>query len=192
MVVLAALAASPALAQQSSSSSSSRPPWQSPGEPLAAAQTTREYVPNRDVVRAVQQRLTQLGYATDVNGDYSANLRNNVLRFQSSTGLRPTGEVDLSTIGALGINVEPVGVAPTTTAMAPATATAQTAQIPPAYNQLFERDEYMSSPQLRRQSHPLENTLGLELDRSQLSQLPVGEVPPGFPPGYPAEDLGLY
>jgi peptidoglycan hydrolase-like protein with peptidoglycan-binding domain len=192
MVVLAALAASPALAQQSSSSTS-RPPWQSPGEPLAAAQTTREYVPNRDVVRAVQQRLSQLGYPTDVNGDYSANLRNNVLRFQSTTGLRPTGEVDLSTIGALGINVEPVGVAPTTTAMAaPPTAAAQTARIPPAYNQLFERNEYMSAPQLRNQAHPLENTLGLELDRSQLSMLPVGEVPPGFPPDHPVEDLGLY
>ena len=102
LVALGALAALPAWAQQAPRSSSTTvlPTWQSPGEPLAAAQTTREYVPNRDVVSAVQQRLSQQGYNTTVDGNYTANLRNNVLRFQSEHGLRPSGEIDLSTCGA--------------------------------------------------------------------------------------------
>lgn len=183
-IALGSLASLSAWAQQSPSAST-RPPWQSPGEPLAAAQTTREYVPNRDVVRAVQQRLNQLGYSTEISGNYDAGLRNNVMRFQSETGLRPTGEVDLSTIGALGINVEPVGVAPTTTAMA---APPPAAPRPPAYNQVFERDEYMTSPQTRLQPTPLENTAGLVV---QDREVQLGEVPAGFPPGFPIQDLGF-
>jgi peptidoglycan hydrolase-like protein with peptidoglycan-binding domain len=179
-------AAMPALAQQAATSTV-RPTWQSPGEPLAAAQTTREYVPNRDVVSAVQQRLSQLGYPSSVNGNYDAALRNNVLRFQSDTGLRPTGEVDLSTIGALGINVEPVGVAPTTTAMAPAAAPPRRIARGPAYDQILERDQHMSSPQTRHQSEMLENTLGLTVRRSDAQ---IGELPPGMPPGYPIQNLG--
>ncbi|MCR6632485.1 MAG: peptidoglycan-binding protein [Magnetospirillum sp.] len=186
VAVLGALAASTAWAQQTPSSAG-RPPWQSPGEPLAAAQTTREYVPNRDVIRAVQQRLNQVGYSTEVNGNYDANLRNNVLRFQSANGLRPTGEVDMSTIGALGINVQPVGVAPPTTAMLPPPA--EPVVIPPAYRQVMERDTHMSSPQTRAQETPVQNNAGLTISRNDVQ---VGEAPPGFPPGYPAEDLGLY
>lgn len=185
ILVASSLGAFPALAQQSTSGAT-LPTWQSPGQPLAAAQTTREYVPNRDVVTAVQQRLSQLGYPATVNGSYDASLRNNVLRFQSDTGLRPTGEVDLSTIGALGINVEPVGVVPTSTAMAmppPQQAIARA----PDYDQILERDEYMSSPQTRHQSTPLENTAGILIDRREVQ---VGEAPPGLPPGYPPEFLG--
>ncbi|HLO77552.1 MAG TPA: peptidoglycan-binding domain-containing protein [Magnetospirillum sp.] len=187
IIVLGSLAALPAMAQQSATGAG-RPPWQSPGEPLAAAQTTRQYVPNRDVVTAVQQRLNQLGYNTAVNGNYDANLRNNVLRFQSETGLRPTGEVDLSTIGALGINVEPVGVAPTSTAQAtpPAAAPQQAMVRGRAYDQLLERDEYQSSPQVRRQVTDLQNAAGIIVPRRDIQ---VGETPPGVSPGYPIQDL---
>lgn len=186
-LVAGCLAALPALAQQSTSGTA-RPTWQSPGEPLAAAQTTQAYVPNRDVVTAVQKRLGQLGYNSSVTGNYDAQLRNNVLRFQSDTGLRPTGEVDLSTIGALGINVQPVGVAPTTTAMA-APPPAPPAQISrgPAYDQILERDQYMSSPQTRHQSTMLQNYSGLTVSRRDVQ---VGELPPGMPPGYPIQNLG--
>lgn len=178
VLVLGSMAALPALAQQS------RPTWQSPGEPLAAAQTTREFVPNRDVVAAVQQRLSQLGYNSAVNGTYDAQLRNNVLRFQSETGLRPTGEVDMSTIGALGINVEPVGVTPVTTAMAPAE---EPIVRGPAYDQILERDEAMNSPQTRHQFTQLQNYSGLTVSRNDTQ---IGEVPPGIPPGYPIQNLG--
>lgn len=190
VAVLTGLAVAPAWAQQSRSDVG-RPPWQSPGEPLAAAQTSREYVPNRQVVTAVQQRLNQLGYSTAVSGNYDASLRNNVLRFQSETGLRPTGEVDLSTIGALGINVQPVGVAPTTTAMASPPPPVQQAQVAPprAYNQLLERDESMSSPQLRQQSTQLQNSAGMTVRNEDLR---AGQTPPGVPPGYPIQDLGIY
>lgn len=189
ILVAGCIGALPAFAQQSTTratSGAAYPTWQSPGEPMAAAQTTRQYVPNRDVVSAVQQRLSQLGYPASVNGNYDASLRNNVLRFQADTGLRPTGEVDLSTIGALGINVEPVGVAPTTTAMA-APPPQQTIARAPDYDQILERNEYMNSPQTRHQSTPLENTAGLIVRRNDVQ---VGEAPPGLPPGYPPEFLG--
>lgn len=190
ILVLGSLAtALPALAQQSSGSSvgsTSRPTWLSPGEPLAAAQTSREYVPNRDVVSAVQQRLSQLGYSSSVTGNYDAQLRNNVLRFQSDTGLRPTGEVDLSTIGALGINVEPVGVAPTTTATATPPAQQSIAR-GPAYDQILERDEHMSSAQSRHQPELLQNYAGVTVNPRDVQ---VGEAPPGLPPGYPIQNLG--
>lgn len=205
LVVVGSLAATlPAFAQQRSSSTgtagastagSVRPTWQSPGEPLAAAQTTREYVPNRDVVSAVQQRLSQLGYSQNVDGQYTAQLRNNVLRFQANTGLRPTGDVDLSTIGALGINVEPAGVAPTTTAMAPAAAPVereQTAYRGRAYDQIMERDEHMDSPQTRHQSTMLENTLGLTVPNRDIRiEDQLGQLPPGMPPGLPVQNLGI-
>lgn len=186
LFIVGCMAALPALAQQSSTGTA-RPTWLSPGEPLAAAQTTQAYVPNRDVVSAVQQRLGQLGYNSSVTGTYDAQLRNNVLRFQSDTGLRPTGEVDLSTIGALGINVQPVGVAPTTTAMAaPPPAQPQISR-GPAYDQILERDSYMSSPQTRHQTSMLQNYSGLTVSRRDVQ---VGEVPPGLPPGYPIQNLG--
>lgn len=198
LVVAGSLAAAvPAFAQQRSPSSAgtagtARPVWQSPGEPLAAAQTTRQYVPNRDVVSAVQERLSELGYSQNVDGEYTAQLRNNVLRFQANTGLRPTGDVDLSTIGALGINVEPVGSSSTTTAMAPPATAQKTAYRGPAYDQILERDEHMESPQTRHQSTQLENTLGVTVPARdiRLSQQ-LGEIPPGLPPGYPVQNLGI-
>lgn len=202
LVVVGSLAAAlPAVAQQRSPSASTagqagtagsaRPVWQSPGEPLAAAQTTREYVPNRDVVAAVQDRLGQLGYSQNVDGEYTAQLRNNVLRFQSETGLRPTGNVDLATIGALGINIEPVGSSSVAMATPPAEAQPQRPR-GPAYDQILERNEYMEGPQTRHQSTQLENTLGVTVPARdiQLSQQ-LGETPPGLPPGYPVQNLGI-
>lgn len=197
VVVGSVAAALPAFAQQrqppgsmsgAGTAGSVRPTWQSPGEPLAAAQTTREYVPNRDVVSAVQQRLSELGYSQNVDGQYTAQLRNNVLRFQSNTGLRPTGDVDLSTIGALGINVEPVGTA----SVAMATPAEPRRPRGRAYDQILERDEYMESPQTRHQSTPLENTLGLTVPARDIRQSQqLGEIPPGLPPGYPVQNLGI-
>lgn len=189
IVVVGGLAAAlPAHAQQASSSAS-RPPWQSPGEPLAAAQTTREYVPNREVVAAVQQRLGQLGYSSTVSGNYDAQLRNNILRFQSNTGLRPTGEVDMSTIGALGINVEPVGGGPALTtaqAMPPAAAAPQEAAYRGrAYDQILERDQHMQSPQTRHQADQLQNSAGLTVPPRDIQ---LGQIA-GLPPGYPVQNL---
>jgi len=160
--------------------------WRSPGDPAGASQTTQAYVPNREVVSAVEQRLSQLGYNVTPDGQYDADLRNNVLLFQSDHGLRPTGNVDLATIGALGINVQPVG---TTTAMAPATVTEEVAVLPPGYEFPLERTEHMSAPQVMRQSEPLETTTGLELSDEQLSAVPYGESPPAFPPGFPVQDI---
>lgn len=63
---------------------------------------------NREVVLRVEQRLQSLGYPITPDGRYDADLRNNVMRYQSEHGLRPTGDVDLSTIGSLGIVLRPV------------------------------------------------------------------------------------
>lgn len=201
VLVLGALATAPAWAQQSSSGNPRPYPsdttttttttqrsldqstYLSPGQPLAASETTQAYVPNQDVVLAVEQRLAQLGYNIQPNGQYDADLRNNVLLFQSDHGLRPTGNVDLATIGSLGINVEPRGV---TTAQTQTVTTQQTAELPPAYNQILERSELMSAPQTRRQTGPLETTTGVELSPGEVQ---VGEQPPAFPPGFPTEDL---
>lgn len=74
----------------------------------AWGQQNGEFVNNRAVVLRVEQRLEALGYPVTADGNYDANLRNNVMRYQSEHGLRPTGDVDLSTIGALGIALEPI------------------------------------------------------------------------------------
>lgn len=193
LLALGALATVPAWAQQAttrstypgmSGTTTTEQTWRSPGDPAGAAQTTQAYVPNREVVSAVEQRLSQLGYSVTPDGQYDAELRNNVLVFQSDHGLRPTGNVDLATIGALGINVQPVG---TTTAMAPVTE--EVAVLPPGYEFPLERTENMSSPQVMRQSDPLETTTGLELSNEQLSAVPYGESPPAFPPGFPVQDV---
>jgi|GEM_PF-4401972 Putative peptidoglycan binding domain. len=67
-----------------------------------------ESVDNHAVILRVEERLEALGYPVTRDGEYDANLRNNLMRYQSEHGLRPTGDVDLSTIGALGIALEPV------------------------------------------------------------------------------------
>lgn len=200
VLALGVLATAPAWAQQSSSGNPQPYPgttttttqrtldqstYLSPGQPLAAAETTQAYVPNSTVVMAVEQRLAQLGYQVQPDGQYDADLRNNVLLFQSDNGLRPTGNVDLATIGALGINVEPRGVTTAQTATTTVT-TEQTAQLPPAYNQVMERSELMSAPQTRNQVNQLETTTGVEVPPNEIQ---VGEQIPGFPPGYPTEDL---
>jgi peptidoglycan hydrolase-like protein with peptidoglycan-binding domain len=200
LLALGALATVPAWAQQASTSrstttypsasssattSGSGPAWRAPGEPAGAAQTTQAYVPNRDVVSAVEQRLQQLGYNVTPDGQYDANLRNNVLLFQSDHGLRPTGDVDLSTIGALGINVQPVG---TSVAMTE-TIVEEVAVLPPSYDFPFTRSEHMTSPQVMRQDEQVETTTGLELTNEQVSVLPGVDHPPGFPPGFPVEDI---
>ncbi|MBC7951415.1 MAG: peptidoglycan-binding protein [Rhodospirillaceae bacterium] len=197
VLALGALATAPAWAQQSSSGNPLPYPsttqrtldqstYLSPGQPLAAAETTQAYVPNSDVVMAVEQRLAQLGYNVQPDGQYDANLNNNVLLFQSDHGLRPTGNVDLATIGALGINVEPRGMSTAQSQSQPAAVAQQTAQLPPAYNQIMERSEHMSAPQTRNQAGPLESTNGIELSPNEIQ---VGEQPPAFPPGFPTEDL---
>lgn len=169
LLVLGTLAAGPAWAQSGPSATGEAAP----------------YVPNQDVVMEVKQRLSELGYAVTPDANYDANLRNNVLLFQSDNGLRPTGNVDLSTINELGINLEPAGV---TTAMAPPPVTAppqQTAQAP-SYDFPLERSEHMSAPQVRRQTGQLESTTGVPLSPGELQ---YGELPPGFPPGFPLEDI---
>ncbi|WP_142848514.1 peptidoglycan-binding protein [Telmatospirillum sp. J64-1] len=64
---------------------------------------------DREVVAMVEERLQQRGHNVPVNGVLDDQTRNAVLNFQSNEGLRPTGQVDLSTLDALGIQVQAVG-----------------------------------------------------------------------------------
>lgn len=72
-----------------------------PGQPLQQA----DLEPVRDVLSAAQQRLQQLGYSASVTGHFDAQTRNNVIAYQADHGLRPTGNIDLETLAALGIDV---------------------------------------------------------------------------------------
>lgn len=154
------------------------------------------FVPNRQVVLSVERQLAAQGYPVTPDGNYDANLRNNVIRYQSENGLRPTGNVDLDTIGNLGIRLEPAEGAVTAMAPPPPPQSVQMprqmVQLPPSYGYPLLRDEYMSSPQVAAQATPIENGLGLTVpaaDLPDIAELSQGETAPGFPPGFPVQDL---
>jgi len=55
-----------------------------------------------ELVRKMQQRLTDLGFSTlGVDGDYGGNTRAAVIAFQNARGIEPTGEVDVTTYESL-------------------------------------------------------------------------------------------
>lgn len=157
------------------------------------------FVPNRDVVLRVEERLAAQGYPIVPDGNYDAELRNNVIRYQSENGLRPTGNVDLDTIGALGIQLAPAGG--TVTALAPPPPLAaepememeiRMVELAPSWGYPLLRDEHMSSPQVAAQAAPIENSAGLSVpptDMPSIAELSDGETPPGFPPGFAVQDL---
>lgn len=161
----------------------------------------------RDVVFNVEQQLQQRGYAVSPDGQFDADLRNSVLLFQSDSGLRPTGTIDLSTLAALGIDVAPTGAA---VAMAPQQPAAQPGEqlamapqetAPAAQQPVIGvmpvqivlthwdypllRDEHMSSPQTA-QDFPFsfENLLGIPQTPSTM----VDEIA-GIPPAYAEHDI---
>lgn len=189
--VLCALAAVPALAQQA--------PAQ---QPLAhgATLTNAQLAPIRDVLASSQQRLQDLGYHVSPTGHYDSDTRNAVALFQSDHGLRPTGEVDLSTIAALGLDIAPAGtstamVAPepgqqTAMATAPAVETEQLAEVrrfrtAPAYDfPMLRFDDHDTAPQVRGQPNQLE-VMGIP---EQLVVSQTGRIP-GVSPGLPTEDI---
>lgn len=197
LAVLAALAIAPAQAQQYPTYPQQSELQRSPGGSAAMGMQQAELAPVSDVVVAVEQRLDQLGYDTSVDGRFDADLRNSVMLFQSDNGLRPTGEVDLSTIAALGINVDPAGrvtamaPAPTTSATPPTTATPieQQASVPVDDNSAdfpLLRDEHMSAPMIGlEEGNRFENYTGVPQPNSVIRS---GNIP-GVEPGFPIENL---
>ncbi len=77
-----------------------------------APSQTRNYLTvgdSGDNVRAVQQRLLQLGFFnTNPDGYYGENTRSYVYAFQQYSRINPTGNVDAQTWQALGLNTSPV------------------------------------------------------------------------------------
>ncbi|MDZ7961639.1 MAG: peptidoglycan-binding domain-containing protein [Aulosira sp. DedQUE10] len=62
-----------------------------------------------DNVKAIQQRLLQLGFFnTNPDGYYGENTKSYVYAFQQYSGINPTGNVDAQTWQALGLNTSPV------------------------------------------------------------------------------------
>lgn len=143
--------------------------------------------PMRDVVMQVETRLDQLGYNVTPDGEFDAELRNSVLRFQADNGLRPTGNVDLSTLAALGVDVSPSG-AVASTAGTPETAyviteTDQTAGIVDDDSPDFPllRNEHMSAPmQSIEEGNRFENDTGVPQPAQQIESGDIAGIPPGF------------
>ncbi|WP_228045434.1 MULTISPECIES: peptidoglycan-binding domain-containing protein [unclassified Tolypothrix] len=88
-----------------------RQAYQAPQASQAPPQT-RNYLTvgdSGDNVKAVQQRLLQLGFFnTNPDGYYGENTRSYVYAFQQYSGIAPTGNVDAQTWQALGLNTSPV------------------------------------------------------------------------------------
>lgn len=103
----------------------------SQSQQTSAAQTG-DIATERDVVSAVQQRLQQQGYQVgSTNGQINSETRNSVLNYQSRHGLRPTGQIDLSTLASMGIGVNVASIGRTGAQAAQsggATSLGQTAQ----------------------------------------------------------------
>ena len=79
--------------------------------PQTAELTQTQMAPVRDVLADAQQRLKQMGYHVTANGQADQQTREATARFQHDHGLRPTGQMDLSTLAMLGVRVHPTGQA---------------------------------------------------------------------------------
>ncbi len=142
---------------------------------LAQQQVAKgDYVSNSDVVLAVKERLSQLGYNVTPDGNFDAELRNNVLLFQSKNGLRPTGNVDLSTIDTLGIDLQPTGRRLAAGEGIPQQAAEAHWEIDPRFPIL--RDEAMQAPQVAGQPELYQRQSGTAIPQaeSELSEAPAG------------------
>lgn len=202
--VLAVLAVAPAYAQQypaypqqqadmsaqRSQSTTVRGSTATGSYPGADGVQQSELSPVSDVVRATEERLDQLGYSTTPDGRFDADLRNSVLQFQSDNGLRPTGQVDLETLAALGIDVDPAGrvaasrqTATTTTVVEDQTA-ALVDDNSPDFPML--KDTHMSAPMISLdEGARFENYTGVPQPESIVRS---GDIP-GLEPGFPVENL---
>lgn len=59
------------------------------------------------VVRQIKQGLNQAGYsAGTVNGSWDKKAQNAMKEFQAAQGLAPTGNINLTTLNVLGVNVQ--------------------------------------------------------------------------------------
>jgi peptidoglycan hydrolase-like protein with peptidoglycan-binding domain len=147
------------------------------GQYLAEAQLA----PVRDVLSAVQQRLRQMGYSAGETGHFDAATRNGILRFQAEHGLDPTGNADVATISALGIDLGGASVA-----AAPAGTNTASLREPTLAERNFRNphipllrfSEFMSSPQYLGQGYPVEDIRG--------EPQPTGDIATGEIAGLPA------
>lgn len=195
--VLAVLAVAPAYAQQypaypqqQADMSAQRSQSATGSYPGADGVQQSELSPVSDVVRATEERLDQLGYTTTPDGRFDADLRNSVLQFQSDNGLRPTGQVDLETLAALGVDVDPAGrvAASRQTATTTTVVQEQTAALRDDNSPDFPmlKDTHMSAPMVSLdEGARFENYTGVPQPESIVRS---GDIP-GMEPGFPVENL---
>ncbi|MGE5547932.1 MAG: peptidoglycan-binding domain-containing protein [Solirubrobacterales bacterium] len=182
LAIAGIVAVTPALAQQSVRSSTADTLTTYRGEQLSLA-------PVQDVLAAAEQRLNQMGYHVQGRGHFDdPDLRNSVLLFQSDHGLRPTGNIDLSTLAALGIDVDPVGrstamVEPRreTAAVPVRQETLQQALAAQVDLPMLRTDSSMSSPQTAQDVRDFENLTGVPQPPSVIRNHQLGAIPDDGP-----------
>lgn len=104
IVVSGLLVAAPAMAQQQEfqpqPEMQAAPGQQAEGVPLSVGPAG---------IEQIQQALTERGYDVQADGQWDQQTADAVRRFQSEEGLDPSGDLTVSTIQALGIDMEGLG-----------------------------------------------------------------------------------
>jgi peptidoglycan hydrolase-like protein with peptidoglycan-binding domain len=59
-------------------------------------------------IRTVQRELRLRGFRVEANGVWDETTRDALAQYQSSRGLRPTGQPDLATLWKLGVDPDPM------------------------------------------------------------------------------------
>jgi peptidoglycan hydrolase-like protein with peptidoglycan-binding domain len=86
-----------------SSGSPATPPPSTPA-PAASTEPARSAPASREVIARAQARLNELGFAAGTaDGRMGARTQDAIRKFQASKKLRPTGELDMETLAALGV-----------------------------------------------------------------------------------------
>jgi Putative peptidoglycan binding domain len=85
------------------SGSPTAPPPSTPA-PSASTEPARSAPASREVIARAQARLNELGFAAGTaDGRMGARTQDAIRKFQASKKLRPTGELDVETLTALGV-----------------------------------------------------------------------------------------
>ena len=86
-----------------------------PGVPTASASSAEPL--SQDAIRSVQSRLRQLGfYSGRIDGIWGPSMQTSLQRFQQGRGLQATGQLNPTTVTALGLDPNNLAAPPATVA----------------------------------------------------------------------------
>lgn len=109
MVVSGALLAVPAVAQQYGE------PQAQPQPQFEQQQMQGESVPlqlGEDGIRQIQEALSERGHDVQADGQWNQQTADAVREFQREEGLDPSGDLTMSTVRALGVDIQELGQQP--------------------------------------------------------------------------------